>query len=230
MNARAAGPPSNLSAPNAMHRQSGAVDVERDAPKTDPVCGMSVPVQSDYYVDFSAQRYVFCSGACRAQFLADPHRFAHQAGVAAPSPQSSESTDPRTAGTIYTCPMHPQIRRNAPGNCPICGMTLEPLRPTAEVSGSSELRAMTRRFWIGTLLSAPLVVWEMGGHALRVELHHVLQPQVAIWLELLLGSPGVLWAGAPSSRERRHRAGLLRGRRRHHGARAPRPSPRTACS
>jgi Cu+-exporting ATPase len=93
--------------------------------------------------------------------------------------------------------MHPQIRRNAPGNCPICGMTLEPLRPTAEVSGSSELRAMTRRFWIGTLLSAPLVVWEMVGHALRVELHHVLQPQVAIWLELLLGSPVVLWAGAP---------------------------------
>jgi cation transport ATPase len=76
-------------------------------------------------------------------------------------------------------------------------MTLEPLRPTAEGSGSPELRAMTRRFWIGTLLSAPLVVWEMAGHAPGVEWHHVLQPQVAIWLELLLGSPVVLWAGAP---------------------------------
>jgi Cu+-exporting ATPase len=180
-----------------MHRQNRPAYVERDAPETDPVCGMLVPVQSDYYVDFGGHRYVFCSGACRAQFVADPHRFAYREGVVAPSPHDSERADPRTAGTIYTCPMHPQIRRNAPGNCPICGMTLEPLRPTAEGSGSPELRAMTRRFWIGTLLSAPLVVWEMAGHAPGVELHHVLQPQVAIWLELLLGSPVVLWAGAP---------------------------------
>src|SRR3974390_1247145 len=88
-------------------------------------------------------------------------------------------------GTIYTCPMHPQIRRNAPGNCPICGMALEPLLATTETV-NPELRDMTRRFWVGALLSAPLLIWEMAAHFPGLSLHHYLSPWLSIWLEFAL--------------------------------------------
>jgi P-type Cu+ transporter len=187
----------------SMHEQSHPIDQRPDTLEADPVCGMSVSAPSDYYLDFGGHRYVFCSGACRAQFGADPHRFAHHTNEAAPSASRSKPADttadapPTTSGTIYTCPMHPQIRRNTPGNCPLCGMTLEPLRPTAEGSGSAELRDMTRRFWAAALLSVPLVAWEMTAHLPGVELHHIFSPWVASGLEFLLATPVVLWAGAP---------------------------------
>src|SRR5215472_2879316 len=98
---------------------------------------------------------------------------------------------------IYTCPMHPQIRRNAPGNCPICGMTLEPVSPVDAEVGSAELRDITRRFWVGTVLAAPLVLWEMAAHLLALEAHRFLSPWDVVWLEFALGSPVVLWAGWP---------------------------------
>jgi P-type Cu+ transporter len=101
------------------------------------------------------------------------------------------------SGTIYTCPMHPQIRREAPGFCPICGMALEPVRPSTEEGGSPELRDMTRRFWIGTALSAPLLFWEMSAHVPGLGLHHLVSPQLVVWLEFALGTPVVLWAGWP---------------------------------
>jgi Cu+-exporting ATPase len=119
-------------------------------------------------------------------------------------PQPLERREPGTGSaakgsprTIYTCPMHPQIRRDAPGNCPICGMTLEPLQPTADGTDSSELRDMTRRFWIGTVLSVPLVIWEMAAHLPRLALHSYVSPWLSIWLEFALATPVVLWAGAP---------------------------------
>jgi P-type Cu+ transporter len=101
------------------------------------------------------------------------------------------------SGTIYTCPMHPQIRRDAPGFCPICGMALEPVRPSTEEGGSPELRDMTRRLWIGTALSAPLLFWEMSAHVPGLGLHHLVSPQLVVWLEFALGTPVVLWAGWP---------------------------------
>jgi P-type Cu+ transporter len=101
------------------------------------------------------------------------------------------------SGTIYTCPMHPQIRREAPGFCPICGMALEPVRPSTEEGGSPELRDMTRRLWIGTALSAPLLFWEMSAHVPGLGLHHLVSPQLVVWLEFALGTPVVLWAGWP---------------------------------
>jgi P-type Cu+ transporter len=103
----------------------------------------------------------------------------------------------RPRETVYTCPMHPQIRRNAPGNCPICGMTLEPLQPTAEPTESLELRDMTRRFWVGAVLSAPLVAWEMAAHLPGMDLHIALSHRFSVWLEFLLATPVVIWAGAP---------------------------------
>jgi Cu+-exporting ATPase len=93
--------------------------------------------------------------------------------------------------------MHPQIRRNAPGQCPICGMTLEPSDPTAEGWASAELRDMTRRFWVGTFLSIPLVLWEMAAHLPGVDLHHYASASLVVGLEFLLATPVVLWAGWP---------------------------------
>lgn len=101
------------------------------------------------------------------------------------------------SGIIYTCPMHPQIRRSAPGDCPVCGMTLEPLSPTAEASDNAELRDMTRRFWIGMVLCVPLVAWEMAAHLADIDLHRLIAPKIAVWLQFLLATPVVLWAGAP---------------------------------
>jgi P-type Cu+ transporter len=95
----------------------------------------------------------------------------------------------------HTCPMHPQVRQMGPGNCPICGMALEPLLATADQGESPELHDMTRRFWIGTALTAPVFALEMGGHLFNI--HHVVAQQTSNWIQLLLGSPVVLWAGWP---------------------------------
>ncbi|VTU40459.1 Silver exporting P-type ATPase [Variovorax sp. PBS-H4] len=95
----------------------------------------------------------------------------------------------------YTCPMHPQVRQMGPGSCPICGMALEPVVATAEQGRSPELRDMTRRFWIGTALTLPVFALEMGGHIFNI--HHLIAQQASNWLQLLLGTPVVLWAGWP---------------------------------
>ena len=98
-------------------------------------------------------------------------------------------------GVEYTCPMHPQVRQMGPGNCPICGMALEPVLATADQGESPELRDMTRRFWIGTALTVPVFALEMGGHFF--DIHHLVAQQTSNWIQLLLGTPVVLWAGWP---------------------------------
>ncbi|MBS7699645.1 MAG: copper-translocating P-type ATPase [Chelatococcus sp.] len=98
--------------------------------------------------------------------------------------------------TLYTCPMHPEIRRTDPGSCPICGMALEPIVATLETGPSPELQDMTRRFWVGLVLSLPVFVLEMGGHLLPV-IHHLVPPAVSIWAQFALATPVVLWAGWP---------------------------------
>ena len=109
----------------------------------------------------------------------------------------TSASAPVSPGTIYTCPMHPQIRKAGPGNCPICGMALEPLSPVSDGAGSPELRDMTRRFWIGTALTVPLVLWEMASHLPGIALHHYVSSSTVIWLEFALSTPVVLWAGWP---------------------------------
>ncbi len=104
---------------------------------------------------------------------------------------------PVPAGTIYTCPMHPEIRQVGPGSCPICGMALEPLSATAETGPSDELINMRRRFWIGVALAVPLVILEMGAHVPDLDLHRYIFPQAAVWVQFLLATPVVLWAGWP---------------------------------
>jgi Cu+-exporting ATPase len=95
----------------------------------------------------------------------------------------------------YTCPMHPQVRQMGPGHCPICGMALEPVLATAEAGESPELRDMMKRFWVGTVLTVPALALEMGGHLMN--LNHLLGQQLSNWIQLLLGTPVVLWAGWP---------------------------------
>jgi P-type Cu+ transporter len=103
---------------------------------------------------------------------------------------------PVAAGTIYTCPMHPQIRQAEPGSCPICGMALEPVAGGGD-SARRELIDMTRRFWIGAAFAIPVVVLEMGGHVFGANWRELISPRLSIWLQMALASPVVLWAGAP---------------------------------
>jgi P-type Cu+ transporter len=100
-------------------------------------------------------------------------------------------------GVIYTCPMHPQIRQEGPGDCPICGMALEPVTAGVESEPNPELGDMTRRFWIGAALTAPLVLLEMGAHLPGFGLHGLISPRASLWLQFLLATPVVLWAGWP---------------------------------
>ncbi len=108
------------------------------------------------------------------------------------------SMKPAPAGATdveYTCPMHPEVRQMGPGHCPICGMALEPVVATAGQGESPELRDMTRRFWVGLALTAPVFALEMGGHL--VDIHHLIAQQTSNWVQLLLATPVVLWAGWP---------------------------------
>jgi P-type Cu+ transporter len=110
--------------------------------------------------------------------------------------QSALSAD-SPPGTIYTCPMHPQIRQVGPGNCPICGMTLEPVTATADAGPNSELVTMSRRFWVGLVLTLPVFVLEMGGHIPALGLHDLVPPRTSTWIQFALSTPVVLWAGWP---------------------------------
>ncbi len=155
----------------------------------DPVCGMTVdPQQTAHRQVHAGNTYYFCSAGCRAKFAADPAKYL-EPGAGKPSPM------PVPPGTIYTCPMHPQILQSGPGSCPICGMALEPVLATAAAGPNPELIDMSRRLWIGLLLAAPVVALEMGGHMTR--LHMLLSPALSSWIQLLLATPVVLWVGWP---------------------------------
>jgi Cu+-exporting ATPase len=121
------------------------------------------------------------------------HHHGHDAQAALAAERSATTDQPE--GVIYTCPMHPQVRQIGPGNCPICGMALEPEVITAETGPSPELLDMRRRFWIGLVLTVPVLALEMGGHL--TNLHMWLGPQTSNWLQLVFATPVVLWAGAP---------------------------------
>ena len=130
--------------------------------------------------------YYFCSAGCRSRFAADPDKYL--AG-------DTSSSEPVPEGTIYTCPMHPQIRQAGPGTCPICGMALEPEVATADTGPNPELADMTHRFWIGLALAVPVVVLEMGAHFTGP--HRWVDQTLSNWLQFAFATPVVLWAGWP---------------------------------
>jgi Cu+-exporting ATPase len=151
----------------------------------DPVCGMSVdPVTSKQRFDHDGKTFHFCSAGCRTKFAADPKAYLDKTPRAA-----------APAGTIYTCPMHPQIRQVGPGNCPICGMALEPEVASLDAPPNPELADMTHRFWVGLVLALPPFVLEMGGHL--VGGHGLVDPTLSNWIQLAFATPVVVWAGAP---------------------------------
>jgi len=155
----------------------------------DLVCGMMVdPHATKHRTEHDGHRYYFCSNGCRTKFEADPVRYVDPASAAVKG-------DPVPEGTIYTCPMHPEIRKVGPGACPICGMALEPVLVGADEGPSAELVDMTRRFWVGLVLTLPVFALEMGGHL--TGLLDLLGQQNANWIQLVLATPVVLWAGWP---------------------------------
>jgi len=166
--------------------------VHGDLPPTaiDPVCGMTVETATaKYRTDHGGRTYFFCSANCQGKFAAEPAKYV--------KPSQPASKAPPVKGTIYTCPMHPQIRQVGPGNCPICGMALEPVSAVEDTGPSPELINMTRRFWIGTALTVPTVILEMGEHLPGLDFHHYVSPLITVWVQFMLATPVVLWAGWP---------------------------------
>ena len=154
----------------------------------DPVCGMAVdPQKTTQHASHAGRDYHFCSARCRDKFTAAPDRYLGAAAV----PHADDQP-----GMTWTCPMHPEVRQEHPGACPICGMALEPAMVTADEKPSAELIDMTRRFWIALALTLPVFVLEMGGH-LFPALHHLIPMKASIWIQFLLATPVVLWAGKP---------------------------------
>jgi Cu+-exporting ATPase len=152
----------------------------------DPVCGMTVdPHTTPHRQSYRGHPYYFCSAGCRSKFAAAPEKYL--AG-------GKRASTPVPEGTIYTCPMHPEIRQIGPGVCPICGMALEPDLATAATGPNPELADMTRRLWIGGVLTAPVFVLEMGTHVFG---GHWIDQSLSNWVQFALATPVVLWAGWP---------------------------------
>ena len=167
---------------------NAATPVSLDA-VADPICGMKVnPATSKHRFDHGGQTFHFCSAGCRTEFAADPDSYLKPKVAAAA---------PAKPGAIYTCPMHPQIRQAGPGSCPICGMALEPVEVSAEAQPNEELADMSRRFWIGLVLTLPVFILEMGSHIPGLGLHGLVPPAASTWVQFALATPVVLWAGWP---------------------------------
>jgi Cu+-exporting ATPase len=180
---------------NHKHAHGGHAD-DHGTSVVDPVCGMKVDTQTaQHRYELGGTPYYFCSARCLDRFKADPDRYLnppdHDPAVQSPAkgalPQAAE-------GTIWTCPMHPEIRRDGPGQCPICGMALEPLEPTLDEGPNPELIDMNRRFWVSAVLSLPLVILTFGAELLGWE---PIPMRQSMWIQLALATPVVLWGGGP---------------------------------
>ena len=189
----------------------------------DPVCGMTVKADTPHRTTHDGHEVLFCSAGCKTKFQAESGRYlkpatksehsccsadgskdAHVGGQDAGSrhhhqhshtPSLTPAAIPAPAGAKWTCPMHPEIVRDGPGSCPICGMALEPMMPTAEAGPNPELADMSRRFWVGLALALPVLVLEMGRHLFNVDA--LVPPSINAWIQFGLATPVVLWAGWP---------------------------------
>ena len=184
---------------------------------TDPVCGMQVDERAAAGSSiFEGSNSYFCSVGCKKKFDASPSAYVGArppAGNTAPAEHTPQRDPPVrdssgtvrdmpvtaaavAPGTIYTCPMHPEIRQVGPGKCPKCGMALEPLLATA-AEDNAELQDMTRRFWVSVALALPLLVITMSEFVPRLNLHHLVSGEAFNWMQAVLATPVVLWGGWP---------------------------------
>ncbi len=166
----------------------------------DPVCGMTVdPDAGKPSHTHQGVTFHFCSEGCRTKFVADPDRYlkAEGADAHAHHPARPASADPVPEGTRYTCPMHPEIVKDGPGDCPICGMALEPMIATGNEGPNPELVDMKRRFMVAAPLGAILLVVDMASHFFGLDLLPFLAPHDKQYLQLALAIPAVLWGGWP---------------------------------
>jgi Cu+-exporting ATPase len=168
------------------HQQHSAPGCADDA-LTDPVCGMTVTTESPHRAEHAGRPYWFCSAGCRTKFLTEPQKYL--APVASPA---ATAADTAAAGTVYTCPMHPEVRQDRPDNCPKCGMTLEPVMPSLNDDANPELADFRHRFWWTLPLTVIVTVLAMFGHRLAW-----MAMSTQSWVELVLSVPIVLWAGWP---------------------------------
>lgn len=199
------------------HASADVIPLQRDTtPRLvkDLVCGMTVDAETTpHHAEYEGELYYFCSASCRTKFVADPEHYLGSEAKAA-EPMAPELMP---KGTIYTCPMHPEVRQVGPGSCPICGMALEPVAVTAEAPPNPELIDMTRRFWIGLVLTLPVAALQMGGHFTEVsgwidslsnfvqlqlaghltEISAWIAPSLSNFVQLAFATPVVLWAGWP---------------------------------
>ena len=172
------------------HKPEASGDAATAQPLKDPVCGMTVTNQSPHRLEHDGRPYYFCSAKCKDKFAAEPTRFMTPTAIeTAPPTVVLAST---AARTIYTCPMHPEVRQDHPGNCPKCGMTLEPVLPDLDDDDSPELRDFRRRFWWTLPLTSIVFVLAMFGHRLQW-----MDMVIQSWVELIIATPIVLWAGWP---------------------------------
>ncbi len=169
--------------PAGHHGHAHADPGPGESPLKDPVCGMTVTEQSPHRHDYKERTYFFCSEKCRAKFSVDPVKYVEPAAEA---PAVTE------AGTVYVCPMHPEIRRDKPGTCPKCGMALEPELPSLDEEENPEFVDFRRRFWWTLPLTITVTLLAMFGHQLG---WFAMATQT--WIELVLSVPVVLWAGFP---------------------------------
>ncbi|WP_417462912.1 heavy metal translocating P-type ATPase [Kordiimonas sp.] len=154
----------------------------------DPVCGMDVDRSTaKYFHRHEGEKYYFCSQGCHDKFIATPNDYLGDR----PKPKAMPK------GTKYTCPMHPEVISDEPGDCPKCGMALEPMGvPTGEEGPNPELIDFTRRFWVSAILSVPLLVLTMG-MVIGLPIREWIGEQVTVWVELILATPVILWAAIP---------------------------------
>ena len=163
----------------------------RDKPHTDPVCGMKAATDPAKMAEHAGTKHYFCSQHCVTKFRANPQQYLMpQATPAAPVGKTASAT------VRYTCPMHPQVQQIGPGSCPICGMALEPMDATAD-EDTSELRDMSKRFWVGLALSLPLLFISMSEFIPGLDLRHRIGMATFNWLQAILAAPVVLWGGWP---------------------------------
>ncbi|MDP3841564.1 MAG: heavy metal translocating P-type ATPase [Oxalobacteraceae bacterium] len=188
MHQTAAAAPAGQSAAGCCGHDHGApVALAADQPHIDPVCGMQAAADPAKSVEHAGTTYYFCSAHCVAKFRADPEQYLKPRAKVAPAAAKD---------ALYTCPMHPEVQQIGPGSCPKCGMALEPMDAVAE-EDTTELRDMTRRFWVSLGLSLPLLFITMSEFIPGLNLHHWIGIEPFNWLQAVLATPVVLWGGWP---------------------------------